>query len=398
MFSVEGALKIQRWLKGRHLPLLTSFLTFAWKLFWPVLHAKSLLAALHEQSTFDLGELSCDKLVVFVIYGEEDVNGGIMSVFNFAATSRDVLRDSAVAVCTGPGNHALFSRNAKFPNKEKVWRWSQIRRRLRSGVGTMVVHIPEAQLGRFLSFLPSSDRQLLRSVHNLRINVLNQNIEQMPEPRMVRRLREFTENVSQTTAHTRYNTQEVADRYGLPTMWVGVFFAYDGYRRYDWHEKQESRIIAYSPDFHPQKEAVLEQIRRSMPDYKLVEIWNLPFLGYMDLVAKAVAVITFGEGMDAYFGQPPAVGTLSFAVFNEQFFPADRDWLSLPTLFRSYDEMKEKIVPTMEKAFRSQESYYEYLGHHQSILAINDLTLEQYRCNLRRFYEGSFDFYPNERQ
>ena len=53
---------------------------------------------------------------------------------------------------------------------------------------------------------------------------------------------------------------------------------------------------------------------------------------YMDYIAKAMFVISFGEGFDGYFIQPCLVGSVGIAVYNERFFP-DSSWKELDNVY-----------------------------------------------------------------
>ena len=350
------------------------------------------LTAWCEQNKFDKSELHADKIVVFVLYRKMMVNGGFISIFNIASTSREVLGDAGVVLCTGPGNPDIYARNTLFPNHEKVWRWSQVRNNSRCTVKKLTLHLPECFIGDFLNNLSRLDKRFLKSVPDLRINILNQNIWLMPERDDFIGLYDYTENVTQTTAHSKYNSQEMCDHYRIPTMRIGGGISYDAFLKLPFEKKEP--IIAYSPDMHPMRESILEVLKAAFPMYKFVEIRDMTFLEYMDLITQVMIVITFGEGMDGYFVQPVMVKTVSFAVFNDDFFPSDQDWLALPTVFGSYDDMLENIVPRVEQVIGSSEVYNSYIDKTRSFIERVRMTKEEFQDNVRRFYEGKFDYYP----
>ena len=362
-----------------------------WQFRW--LNRRRLFPAWREQNKYDKAELKHKTVVLFVLYKGMYVNGGVMSIFNMATTSRKVLGDAAVLLCTGPGDPEIYSRNTLFPNTEKVWRWGQVRHGIRRKVGKLILHVPECFVDRFLHSLSHQDRCFLKSIPELRINILNQNILQMPSRTAFSSLYMFTDYVSQTTAHGKYNSQEMSNRYGLPTMRIGTYMSYEAYKTVPWNQKE--KLIAYSPDRHPMRDVILAEIRHSFPDYSLVEINNLTFMEYMALIARAMVVITFGEGLDGFFCQPPKVGTLSLAVYNTDFYPPGVKWVILPTVFESYPDMQKRISELISKVIASEKTYYEYVSSTKEALLSARLTYEQYESNIKRFYEGDFDYYPN---
>ena len=361
-----------------------------WKYQWH--NRRAFLSAWREQRRYEKMELRKKTLVVFVLYGKMRVNGGIMSIFNIAATSRIVLgEDASIVICTGPGNLDLYAKNPLFPNNEKVWRWGQVRRGINCKVEKLILHLPECYVVDFLRNLSRQDRRLFRSVRDLRINIMNQNIWYMPTREAFAPLYEFTDKITQTIAHSKYNSQEMSNKFGLPTMRIGTHMSYDVYKRYEWNHKQ--KIIAYSPDRHPMRDEILEEMQKTFHDYLFVEIKDITFLEYMDLIARAMAVITFGEGMDGYFLQPAMVGTLSFAVYNTDFF-GSKDWLSLSNVFKSYFEMKSSICAVMSKAVEKEETYYQHVNATRRIVVRSRLDDSTYKNNIKRFYDGDFDYYP----
>ena len=361
-----------------------------WRYRWT--HRREFIPAIWDQCRYDKSELHRKTVVVLVLYRKMQVGGGYMSIFNIAATSRKVLGDAAVALCIGPGNPDIYSKNTLFPNNEKVWRWAQVRHSIKHRVKKLILHLPECFVVEFLHNLSRRDKRFLRSVPELRINIMNQNILLMPERKELEGLRAFTDKVTQTTAHAKYNSQEMCDKYCLPTMRIGTYHSYGAYKTYDWDKKE--KIIAYSPDRHPMKDEVLGMLRVSCPEYTLMEIRGISFLEYMDLIARAMFVITFGEGLDGYFTQPLRVGTLSFTVYNTDFFTLDPVWKTLQNVFDSYEAMKDKIAGLITTTFASQRAYYSCVGSAVAVLDKGRMTSEQYVGNIKRFYAEDFDYYP----
>ena len=353
---------------------------------------RRLMQARREQDMYSQGELDNDKVVVFVLYGKMEVTGGFLSIFNLAATSRKVLGDHSVLLCIGPRNKDVYSRNTLFPNDEKIWRWSQMRKALDRPSGKLILHIPECFVEKFVGGLSRRDRKALRAIKDLRINILDQNIRFMPSRRDIDGLYDLTENVTQTTAHAKYNSQEICDSYCLPTMQLGTSYTYDRYKRYSWSEKE--KLIAYSPDVHPLREDILCRLKSRLPGYAFFEIRKLSYLQYMDLVARAAAVITFGEGMDSYVSEPIKVGTLTLAAYNSDFFQDEYDWCALPSVFRSFEDMRDSICDVLAELLSSEAKYYDVVERTDEKIRKIELPQAVYEDNIRRFYNGEFDYYP----
>ena len=132
-----------------------------------------------------------------------------------------------------------------------------------------------------------------------------------------------------------------------------------------------------------------------LPDFKLVTIKGLKFDAYMQLIAKSFAVITFGEGFDWFFMQPPQVCSLSFSVFNETFFP-NKSWLKLKNVFPSYEEMGQHIIDLIKNVEYNSKDYYDLVK--KTINKIDEVYSEKkYLDNLTRFYQKQYDLYPQEK-
>lgn len=68
---------------------------------------------------------------------------------------------------------------------------------------------------------------------------------------------------------------------------------------------------------------------------------------YKKLISKAMFTITFGEGYDGYFIEPALSGSISFAVYNDLYFPKNMN--KLDTLYSSWQDLKEKIVEDIKR-------------------------------------------------
>ena len=98
--------------------------------------------------------------------------------------------------------------------------------------------------------------------------------------------------------------------------------------------------MVVSPDPHPAKEAVMDLLN-SVTGLRIQVIQNLTYEQYKELISRARWSLTFGEGLDGYFIEPVFSGSVSFAVYNEEFFT--QDFKPLSTVYSSYEELLKRI-------------------------------------------------------
>lgn len=257
----------------------------------------------------------------------------------------------------------------------------------------MILHIPEMMVASFCENLPYACREWLKAVPDLQINIMNQNIQMMPEPGLWRGLFDLTSNVTQTTAHERYSSQEVCDRFGVPLHHLSVFLDASIWPSVPFEKKE--KLIVFSPDANAHEERIRKVIRERLPEYRITVVKNLSFMDYLKLVSHAMCTISFGEGFDAYFCQPIEVGSIGFSVYNEEFFPG-RDWLSLPNVYASWDEMEREFPVEIRRLERDKDGYLAIQRRQGEMIAAL-YGYEKFKSNLRRFYEGQYDYRPKRR-
>jgi hypothetical protein len=180
----------------------------------------------------------------------------------------------------------------------------------------------------------------------------------MPDREKFRDLRRITDSIGQSVAHHAYATQERADRYGLPTLLVPAYTDLTPYAPATFEEKE--KLIIYSPDDAPYKDAVLERLQDGLPDYKLLEINGISFDKYMELATRCKFSVSFGEGFDGYVAQPIYQGGIGLAVYTDEFFPSDK-FLQFENFFSSEQMMINHIVDTV-RGLESDRSRYVNLN------------------------------------
>ena len=330
-----------------------------------------------------------ENLVVFLLPKRAFISGGVMSIYSLCRTSRELLPGAQCVLATEPGR-MTYCHNDTFRNSEFVYRWEQVVEAIRRRKGRTIIHVPEYMAAGFAASLTSSQRNMLKAAQ-VELNILNQNMDLMPPPASLTPLFKLTARLTQTLAFKRNCTQETADAYGMPTHLFSVHIDLSGYSAEPCAEKQ--KLIAYSPDAAPEKEATLESLRRALPDYELRQIKDLTFDEYMELIARAFFVISFGEGFDGYYQQPYTVGTVGLAVYNGVFFPSAA-WRDMPGVYASYADMAQG-VPQLARAFEADpDAYYSHIKRVQTARS-KVYQKDEYRENLRAFYSGSYHLLPS---
>jgi hypothetical protein len=320
------------------------------------IEANSRIFALVQDRAFPGDLLSAQKIMVFVVPEHNAMSGGIYSIFSIADHMRRVKtfhgHDVLVLTRPQPGRLTYF-RNTNFRNSENVYRFEQLC--LCKGAREIYLHVPEYASEFLMRDLSREERQYLLSRETVHVNLLNQNIKLMPSKECFADLREFCGgSLSQSVAHHAYFTQEIADKYHLPTLLLPPYTDLSAYSPVSFDQKE--KLIIYSLDEAPHKRRCLERIARDLPDFALVEIRDISFDRYMDCATRCMFSISFGEGFDGYLAQPIHQGGIGFTVYEPRFFPSDR-FRSYENIFTSGDEMVEGICDRILFLSRNREVY-----------------------------------------
>ena len=337
--------------------------------------------------------LSAKKLIVMLVPEGNFMSGGIYSFFTIAKELKSLkhIHGCDVVVMTRPNvNLRTYVRQTHFRNEFIVYRFSQLC--LFSELEELILFIPEESVARFHNIISFSKQIMnyIQSIGKLHINIMNQNILLMPERQEFQSLYQLTSNITQTTAHDQYCTQEFSDRYGLKTLLIPPFTDLSLYPIIPF-EKKKKRIL-YSPDTDVKKSEILNTLAEELPEYELMEIKGMTFDYYVSLVSQSRFMITFGEGLDGYFAQTFLMQGVAFAVYNKHFFPESEDF-NTENIFTSYDEMKEKIVESILMYERDESLRESAIGHYVDMQ--NRLySKKRYLAALERFCLNEYDFYP----
>ena len=331
----------------------------------------------------DIGDGNARKLVWFLVPSWDICRGGLLSISYFHAETRMLLSgpDVAVVASTYP-NAPTLKKYTAFPNSMDIFSFAEIVTYFKS-VEHAILHIPEYFCRDFPIQLSPTERLFLDTIPRLQVNIMLQNVDQC-KPDDIEPLRTLTDEITCTTAHDRYSTQEQSTRFGIPLHKLSIFV--DGYEQRRWAEKQD--IMVLSPDQHPLRNRVIEILIKGLPSLELITVENMPYESYRSLIAKAKWSLTFGEGLDGFFAEMAWTGGIPFVVYNDRFFmPQFRE---LPTVYDTWDELQTWIVGDILKLDHDEL----YHGAGEPIRqALNELySCEKYRENIRLFYNEEYNF------
>lgn len=329
------------------------------------------------------------NLIIFFAPVRKSVNGGVMSIFSLCKESRRFhkIHKSEVIICTFPGNPS-YKKNDLFDNDEYIFDFEEVTKKYKN-TNHLLMHIPENAINQVYGGLKEYEKYL-NSIKKISINIMNQNIRYMPTAGSISKLYTITNIITQTTAHDRYSSQEMCDKFSLPLKHLSVFIDPGNYKRIG-HETK-SNIIAYSPDLQPEKAAIVNALHSNLPNYEFIEIKNLDYISYRALSSKAKFVITFGEGFDGYLIESVFSGGIPFAVYNEDFFPSP-GFKKYPNIYTSYDDMLKNICDDILAL--DTNTAYTSLNKKLTNKLSEFYNFSNYLNKIEDFYLGQYDFEPS---
>lgn len=331
------------------------------------------------------------RLMVIVVPEHNDMSGGIYSFFSIAKHMYAMRHihgyDVLVMTRPNPTNHT-YLRLSAFRNAETVYRFDQIQ--LCDQVEDLYLHIPEYATPFFCDLLSPDLLRYLKNRKKLYINIMNQNVELMPAASEFEDLRQLATELTQSVAHHAYFGQEFADRYNLPTLLLPAYTDLSAYPASTFEQKR--KLIIYSLDKAPHKQACLEILEREFSDYERVEIRGISFDRYMQLATDCMFSISFGEGFDGYVAQPIQQGGIGLTVYREEFFPSNY-YLNCYNIFSSEEEMVAELATRMRRMATDANLYKSvneaYKQEHDKLYSFDD-----YISRVRRLSVRDFDLFP----
>jgi hypothetical protein len=324
-------------------------------------------------------------LIIFLTPGVDLVNGGVLSVTSLANETNHLkaVHGCEVALCTYPSDPVLL-KYSKFKNSNTLYSLSDTLAYFQK-LQKLIIHIPEHFIYRFSWFLTATDRERLSKIPNVQINIMIQNIDQLPRAKTIQKLAKYGKLTS-TTAHRKYSTQQLRDQLGFPLHKLSVFISPEQYQSRSYSQKEDLMIV--SPDPYPKKNEILHSIQTKLPNLKIQIIHNLTYEEYKATISRAKWALTFGEGLDGYFIETIFSGGVSFSVYNSRFFtPQFKDF---QTVYPSYPALQDKIAGDI-LALDNEADFAAYQKR-QFDLCRSLYDYKAYVANLEGFYRGQYTF------
>jgi glycosyltransferase involved in cell wall biosynthesis len=340
------------------------------------------------QNTYNLNSIKkAQKLVVFLVPGQIELLGGIMTIFQACKISKEVYPDALHLIATFPG-YFTYEKNNKFRNEEVIFRFSQITKNLYNAQ-EVILHIPEFYAAKFYSDLSKSEKNKFPKIKNLTINILNQNINFMPQYDLLKNLYQLSSNVTHSVGFERYANQNISDQYKLPLYYIPSFLDLENciVKKFDKKEK----IILYSSDPHPMKNTILKLLQENLIDFRLKEIKNLTYEEFLEAIADSMFCLSFGEGFDGYYIQPYFANSIGIAVYNDIFFPKE-EMKKLPFVYENFKELSNNIVNDIQAIYKNSEQYENTSKNTLSFLKNNINKRENTLEGLKKLYSLEPDF------
>lgn len=330
-----------------------------------------------------------EHLIVFLVdgtnwfSGTDTISGGILSIASIYEESLKLrnIHQSEVIMVTHPDAHLLL-KHIQFPNDIFVYRFKQLKKI--KHLKSLLIHIPEYFVNKELinsiktSFLYLNEQ-------DIHLNILNQRIDIMPIPKVIKEIKDKGYQITQTTAHERYSTLEIKDKFGIPLHKLSVYATPERYKFTSFEEKEN--LILVSPDKGQLKTEILSKINKELPNYSVIIISGITYMEYLNLIDRAKYMITFGEGLDFYFIETVFSGGISFAVYNEEFFTSD--FKGIDGIYETYEQLHSDIGNTINELAKSKENYSSI--NRQQFSACHKIYNDTYyKQNLINFYKKNY--------
>jgi len=145
-------------------------------------------------------------------------------------------------------------------------------------------------------------------------------------------------------------------------------------------------LMIVSPDSHPQRETVLRFLGETFPEMEIRVIWDVRFDEYLKLEKLAKWSLTFGEGLDGYFGGVILRGGVGFAVFNETFFT--EEYRDLQTVYPDYPTLLGRIADDI-RSLDNRDTMAAYSAKVRALFA-ESWGPQKTRAALAAFYRGEY--------
>ena len=301
-----------------------------------------------------------------------------MSILSIAQATRGFWDESLVRtiVCTAPGEPEI-ARFTKFENNETILSLTEVVNCWRKH--EVLLHIPEVYVQPTLDWL-----EMQSTPRDLRINILLQNVDHAPSSAQVRALCAYG-SITCTTAHEAYSTNAMSRELGCEVTHISVAADPFDYVQTDFSRKR--KLVVYSPDMVADKRTVIAALAASLGEYKFVEIFDLSYSQYRELIGGARYSLTFGEGLDFYFAETIYSGGIGAAVYNDRFFTSSFE--TLPFIYTSWNDLVKRFPSDVRRC--ENRSEYERAHNKQFGLLATIYSRDDFLSKLERFYSSVYD-------
>lgn len=356
------------------------------------------------QDDYDLSkERQSKKLIVFIEPRFSNKTGGAVGRYTYYKNLKKIIDDQTSIVYTTEPGPFTYSKNDFFDNDIKYLRWEQVRD-LMNGKEEVMLFIPMLELQHpytkketFRDNLIGEDYKTFKSIKKLRVHINNGRMDMMPEKRIYSWFRSFTDDITTSVMHVSSNTQEICNQIETPLIYLPARMDSTYNRKIAFSKKE--KLIIISPDVLftniEFKRKFIIKINKELPEYKVAVVYGKKFEEYRCLQSIASAVISFGEGWDAYFLSSFCLGTVGIAVYNEMFFP-NKNNVDSVVLYESYDDLYNNFVDRFKEMMNDEDYYYNIIEKSINNFISKPYDKDLYLNNLRRVVEGDYDFYPEK--
>ncbi len=331
-----------------------------------------------------------EKIILFFIpgaeyfSGKENISGGLISIMSLVQETSNLYNNSTVkTICSTFYTDHLVFKLTTFENNTPILRPKLIEGYFKN-VKELILHIPELYVEEFAKRI--NQNNWIKNIHSVHLNILNQNIQLMPDINIVNNLKETFSKISITTAHRKYCNEIYKNTYGVPLHLFSTYVSPELYEKCNFHQKE--KLILFSPDNYSVSCEIISYISKSLPQFKFQIIQGLTYESYKKLISKAMFVVTLGEGLDGYFVETYFSGGVTFAVKNLNFF--DEKYLNLPCLFEDKGNLQKILLNLIEQY--SNEEEYNVLNQRVVDLLSEDYSYSSYQNNLKKFYNKEYSY------
>lgn len=343
---------------------------------------------------------TCENLILLLVPSSDIINGGLLSLNTIfrEINNGKIINQEILCVSCKYDVEGAFVRFTKFDNEIFVYDFKTVLDKLKN-IKSLRLFIADVYLENFLFEFRKKwrvkHRNYFNRIEEKSICILNQNDLLMPKLDVLNMIRQdICDNICMTMAHRQYANFENRLKYDMPIHYLSAWLNPGHYKRKLYHEKQN--IIVISPDELCRagiesdftKDMLINMLKLALPDYQIVIIDNMLYQDYKLLMAEAKFAISLGEGLDGYFIEEVLSGGISFAVFNEVFFP--EEYKKLPTVYENYNTLISKIVADIQ--FYDNNLYYD--EYHIEMLKVVeiDYKFEKFQERVKNMLEKKFDF------